>query len=158
MTFARVRLVFALTLFTAWLGWLAAAVYEARHAPDRAAVLSQSQLVAADTIVVADVDRDPDDGLPSTHAKVTEVIRGAGLKPGDSIDVLNLKSALPPGAGQFPGVGKYLLPLVSDGKTYRVSGLARSPGYEPAAGPRPRIYPWSDDTRAQLRGIMEPRP
>ena len=153
MTFARIRLVVAVAMFVGWLGWLAAAVYEARHAPDRAALLSRSQLLAADTLVVAEVGIDPDDGLPATSAAVSEVARGASAKPGDTITVLNLKSALPPGAEHFPGAGKYLLPLVSDGKTYRIAGLARSPGYEPTAGPRPRVYPWTDDTRAQLRGL-----
>ena len=69
--------------------------------------------------------------------------------------VANLPSALPPGAKGFPEKGgQFLLPLVGDATGYRVAGLPRSPGYEPAdATTRPPVYPWTDDTRAQLKGL-----
>jgi hypothetical protein len=73
------------------------------------------------------------------------------------VEVLNLPAAKPPGtADLFPGAGRYLLPLVGDGKTFRVAGLPRSPGYEPTTPVRPPVYKWDADTQAQLRGLGIP--
>lgn len=152
MSVARIRLLVAFALFAGWLGWLAVAVYEARHDPARVPVVSRAQLLAANVIVVADVGVDAEDGLPSPTATVSSVVRGP-VSPNTSINVLNLKSALPSGADRFPGAGKYLLPLVADGKSYRIAGLPRSPGYEPAQAARPRIYVWNDRIETQVNRL-----
>ena len=152
MTRARFFFVVALAAFLGWLGWLGYAVYVARYAPDKSAVLSRAQLTAATHLIVADVTVAAD-GLPSPTAKVVEVLKGNAVAPGAEVEVLNLPSAKPPGPGGFPGPGLYLLPVVADGKTFRVAGLPRSPGYEPVPVERPPIYLWTDDTRAQLRGL-----
>ena len=152
MSRARVLLVLALAAFLGWLGWLGYAVYAARYAPDPPVVLSRAQLTAATHLIVAEVALAPD-GLPAPMAKVVEVVKGNGAAAGDTVEVLNLPAAKPPGPGAFPGPGTYLLPVVGDGKTFRVAGLPRSPGFEPTAVERPPIYAWDDDTRAQLRGL-----
>lgn len=155
MTAARVRLIAAAVLFAGWLGWLGAAVYQARYAPKPPVVVSRAQLTAATHLVVADVAAG-EEGLPGAGVKVVQVLRGDGLQAGSAVEVMNLPTAKPPGPAPFPGPGTYLLPLVGDGKTFRVAGLPRSPGYEATTEERPPIYPWDDDTRAQLRrlGLM----
>jgi hypothetical protein len=154
MSRARVLLVLALAAFLGWLSWLGYAVYEARYAPGRSPVLSRAQLAAANYLIVAEVAV-AEDGLPAPSAKVAEVLKGSGVVVGDSIEVLNLPAAKPPGPGEFPGPGAYLLPLVREGQAgpFRVAGLPRSPGYEPTTAERPPIYVWNDDTKAQLKGL-----
>jgi hypothetical protein len=152
MSGAKVRLVVAAVLFLAWLGWLGYGVAQKGKAP----VVSRAQLAAASALVVAEVSVG-EDGLPTPRAKVVRVVRGEGPPAGSEVEVWNLPAALPPGSDGFPGAGEYLLPLVWDGKTGRVAGLPRSPGYEPTAPARPVVYRWDDDTRAQLRGLgIEP--
>ena len=152
MTRARLLFVLALVAFLGWLGWLGYAVYAARYAPDKPVVLSRAQLTAATHLIVADVTV-AGDGLPAPIARVVEVVKGDGVAAGTEVEVLNLPSAKPPGTGGFPGAGRYLLPVVGDGKTFRVAGLPRSPGYEPTPIERPPVYLWNDDTQAQLRGL-----
>ena len=148
MTGARIRLVVAAALFLGWIGWLGYAVSQKGRSP----VLSRAQLTAATHLVVADVAADAE-GLPAPAVKVVEVLKGDGPAKGGTIEVMRLASAMPPGAAGFPGPGQYLLPLVGDGKTYRVAGLPRSPGYEATTPERPQIYVWDDETRAQLHGL-----
>ena len=148
MTFARLRFALALLAFAAWLGWLAFAVAE-KGDP----VLSRAQLLNATHLVYAEVAVG-DDGLPKATATVVEVARGDKLT--GEITVLNLAKALPAGAKSFPGPGLYLLPLGGDGKTFRVVGLPRSPGYEPADPVRPVIYPATEATRRQLDRLLTP--
>jgi len=148
MTVARARFAIALIAFVAWLGWLAVAV-----AKKGDPVLSRAQLLNATHLVYAEVTVG-DDGLPNPTATVVEVARGGPLS--GEIAVLNLPKALPAGAKSFPGPGVYLLPLGGDGKTFRVVGLPRSPGYEPADPVRPVIYPATDATRAQLTRLLSP--
>lgn len=151
MTRARVLLVVAAVLFVGWLGWLFAAVYKARWAGDTAPVISRAQLVAATHLLVADVTIG-DDGVPQNSAKVVEVVRGEGPTAGQTVMVRNLHNARPPGAKEFKS-GPYLLAVVGEGSNYAVAGLPRSPGYEATAPSILVIYPWSDDMRAQLRGL-----
>jgi hypothetical protein len=147
MSFARVRLVIAAVAFIGWLTWLGFAVMQRGTVP----LVSRGQITGATYLVVAEVTRGGD-GLPAPTAKVTEVLRGA--IPAGEIEVLNLPSARAPGAEDSPEGGLYLLPLTGDGKTYRIAGLPRSPGYEPATPARPVIYPWeNDDVRKQLAGL-----
>jgi hypothetical protein len=148
MIFARARFAIALIAFLAWLGWLAVAVAE-KGDP----VLSRAQLLNASHLVYADVTVG-DDGLPRATATVVEVVRGTALA--GEIGVLNLPAALPAGAKSFPGPGVYLLPLGGDGKTFRVVGLPRSPGYDAADPVRPVIYPATDATRRQLDRLLTP--
>jgi hypothetical protein len=154
MTRARLFYIVALAAFLGWLGWLGYAVYAARYAPEKPVVLSRAQLTAATHLLVADVTV-AEDGLPAPVAKVVEVVKGNGVAPGADVEVLNLPAAKPPGPGGFPGPGRYLLPAVRTEQTgpFRVAGLPRSPGFEPTPVERPPIYPWTDDTRAQLRGL-----
>ncbi len=93
------------------------------------------------------------DGLPTVQTIVTEVLKGDGVKPGDRVEVWNLPSALPVGNDSLPA-GRYLLPLVGGGGGYRVAGLPRSPGYEPAQGTRPVVYRWTTGLEAQLRSLV----
>ncbi len=150
MTFARLRFAVALLAFVAWLSWLAVAVAQKGNP-----VLSRAQLLNATHLVYAEVSVG-DDGLPKPTATVVEVARGDGVS--GNITVLNLPKALPSGAKSFPGPGLYLLPLGGDGKTFRVVGLPRSPGYEAADPVRPVIYPATDATRVQLQRLLEPQP
>jgi hypothetical protein len=58
------------------------------------------------------------------------------------------------GESRTPTPGEYLLPLVkTPAGRYRIAGLPASPGNAAAAPERPRIYPWTDDVKAQLRHI-----
>lgn len=151
MTFARLRLVFFAALFFGWLAWLGSAVLS-RGA---VTIVSRAQLTGATDLVVAEVKTAPD-GLPDPAAAVVETLRGK--LPAGPVEVTNLPAAQPPGGDGFPGADKYLLALVpnGDGKTYRVSGLPRSPGYEPATPERPVIYRWTDDLRKQLAALGIP--
>lgn len=152
MSRGRILLAVAVAAYVGWLSWLGYAVYVARWT-DKSPVVSRAQLIAATHLVVAEVTVEAD-GLPAPGVKVAEVLRGDGLAAGATVEVLNLPAAKPPGtADLFPGPGKYLLPLVGDGKTYRVAGLPRSPGYEPTTPVRPAVYKWDADTQAQLRGL-----
>ena len=148
MTAARARFAVALIAFVAWLGWLAVAV-----AKKGDPVLSRAQLLNATHLVYAEVTVGGD-GLPRATATVVEVVRGTALS--GEIGVLNLPTALPAGAKSFPGPGVYLLPLGGDGKTFRVVGLPRSPGYDAADPVRPVIYPATAATRAQLDRLLTP--
>ncbi len=150
MTRARIQLIVAAALFAGWVSWLGYTVSQ----KGRTAVLSRAQLTAATHLLVADVTLTPE-GLPSTTVKVVQVLRGGGT-PGSDVEVLNLPSTLPPGEKEFPGSGTYLLAVVGDGKSYTLAGLPSSPGYDAAAygtKGRPPVYPWTDDTRLQLKGL-----
>jgi hypothetical protein len=152
MTRARAFLLVTAVLFVAWLAWLGYAVYIARFSPDPPVVVSRAQLTAATHLVVADVAIDSQ-GYPAPGPRVVEVLKGDGPAVGSAITVHRLGSAKPPGPGPFPGPGQYLLPLVGDGSTFSIAGLPRSPGYEPGSVERPAVYRWTEDTRAQLRGL-----
>lgn len=148
---SRVWVVITGAVYLAWLGWLGYAVYGARWAPDRTPVVSRAQLVGATHLLVCDVTTGAD-GLPEVSAKVAEVLRGDGVKVGDTVEVWNLPSSQPPGADGTPA-GRYLLPLVGGGAGYKVAGLPRSPGYEPAESVRPVVYRWTPGLGVQLRSL-----
>ena len=147
---ARIRLGVAIVLFLSWLGWLALAVAEKGKTP----VVSRAQLAGANLVVLGRVDADPEDpSAPGTTVQVTSVLSGDPTVAGKTLSVMNLRSASPPGASGFPGTGDYVLALVSDGKTFRVAGLPRSPGYGEAMPPRPVIYRWTPAMEAQMKGL-----
>jgi len=148
MSRPRILLIAATVVFVGWLAWLAVAMAQKGKSP----VVSRAQLTASTHLIVVDVQVG-DDGLPKPLAKVIRVVRGEGVEKDSVIEVINLPSAMPPGASGFPGPGEYLLPVVGDGKTFRIAGMPRSPGYEPTSPVRPTIYHWGPDTEAQLRGL-----
>ena len=154
MTLARIRLIVFAVAFVGWLAWLGYAVTQRGTAP----ILSRAQLIASTDLIVAEVTTSGD-GTPTTRVLVREAVRGAdGVDPGGSVTVTNLPAAIVPAetGEEFQNLpaGDYLLPLVkvSDG-TYRIAGLPRSPGLEPAAPARPVVYPWSATTREQLQSL-----
>ena len=151
MIFARVRFVIALVAFMGWLGWLAMAVAQ----KGKTVVISRAQLTAATQLIVAEVAVG-NDGLPNSMATVSETIRGEPIPSGTIIEVLNLRAAMPPGTKGSVTAGSYLLPVIGDGRTYRIAGLPRSPGYEASDPTVPVIYVWDINTKAQLRklGLM----
>lgn len=148
MSGARLRFVIAAALFVAWLAWLGYAVSQRNNTP----VLSRAQLTASTHLLVVEVSVGQD-GLPTSTVKILEVLRGENVDTTQPAEVLNLPAAMPPDANGFPGAGSYLLPVIGDGRTFRVAGLPRSPGYESATPARPTIYHWNDHTRAQLKGL-----
>lgn len=139
------KLYLAALAFVGWLSWLGYAVWN----KDQGSPLPRGLIIAADTILVAEVGQD-DQGGVNQQAVVKEVFRGEGLAAeGDQIAVLNLPNASHPRGGP-PAPGEYLLILEGDGKTFRLCGLPRSPGYERSPPVRPTVYPWNARFRAAL--------
>lgn len=147
MSFARARLIVAAAAYLGWMAWLGYAVLGRGTVP----LVSRAQITGASLLVVAELSSGQDN-LPQPTAKVVEVLRGEGPTAGEDVEVTNLPASKPPDRQHFPGGGAYLLPLTpnGDGKTYRVAGLPRSPGYEATTPERPVIYPWTDDVRKQV--------
>ena len=148
MTGARIRLIVAAAAFLGWMAWLALAVLD----KGKVDPVSRAQLTEANILVVAEVK--VLEGKPSGKVKVVKRISAAGPVEGTEIEVANLPQAEVPAKG-FPGDGTYLLPLVTrDNLVFSVAGLPRSPGYEAVSHPsHPAIYPWTDATQTQLRGL-----
>ena len=165
MTRQKLFLIAAAVLFVGWLGYLGYAVAVHRLAPPD--VVSRSQLVEAEYVVVAEVTADG--GNPADKCTVVLRLSDAGPGPETAITVANLPAARPPADGPFPGPGRYLLFLVPDSPdTYRVAGWPRGlggsavrPGNElkdadgrPFDPPRhirsPVVYPWSDAVQKQM--------
>jgi hypothetical protein len=150
MRFAKARLLIAVGLLFAWLGYIA---YQAL-AVGRFPVVSHAQLLVSTLDVIAEVGAG-EDGRPLAKAQVTEVHWPASQKRlgGQEIEVTNL-----PGATGFEGPGLYILPLVrGEGGAYRVAGLPRSPGFD-RFQPLYLIYPVTALTRKQLDAIPKPTP
>jgi hypothetical protein len=147
MTFARVRLAVAVSLFTAWIGCL---VYLSATTV-QPVILSRPQFLVSNFDVVAQLERT--DGSPP-QVEVVEVRwptddRTRQALVGKTIPVVNLEDCR-----GWTGPGRYLLPLMTSGKEYRVAPIPRSPGY-PQPG-RPVIYPWTPQVEAQLGQIPKP--
>jgi hypothetical protein len=146
MTGARFRLAIAAVLFLGWLGWLAYLAFTTT----RPVVLSRPQLLVSTLDVIAQVSSR--DSAPDPDVVVEEVhwppSRQAELV-GHALTVTNLAACQ-----GWTGPGIYILPLVSDGAAYQVAGIPPSPGFIPArADDRPRIYPKTPETVAQLEEI-----
>lgn len=135
--------------FVVWITYLAVLAFSTRHA----IILSRPQLIAADTIVIADIQE------PSEEVEIVRVIRGdPNLKPKNILIVENLPGLIDGGLS-WDGPGKYILPLQRlDNGHYKVAPTGISPGYHPPGvgkdqqqnqGP-PRIYPANPETIAQL--------
>jgi len=144
MLIARLRFGVALAIFVGWLGWLALAVAKKgdTYPVSRAQLTNATHLVAARLTL-------GDDGL-TVEAAVVESLRGE-LTRDAKPTILNLANAIVVGGTAPKSGGIYLLALQYDGKTFRIAGLPRSPGTDPADPPRPLIYAWDDGTRAQVR-------
>jgi hypothetical protein len=149
MTIARLRFWAAVAVLLAWLGYLG---HQALSISRFSTVISHAQLLVSTLDVIADV-RAGDDGKPLAKVKVHDVRWPSDRQTltGHEIEVVNLADAT-----GFAGTGSYILPLVeSDGGTYRVAPLPRSPGFD-RANPLYLIYPDTSLTRRQLESVPKP--
>jgi hypothetical protein len=151
MNFARMRFVLALGLFAVWLGWL---LYMA-VSTSKPIVLSEPQFLVSSLDVVAEVPAISKGGADVVVQEVSwPTDEGAKLK-GQKLHVTNLDQC----REDWKGPGPYILALAPDGKeAYRVAPLPRSPGFGgPTTTPgRPRIYPVTASTQAQLKAMRKP--
>lgn len=143
MTTAVVRFGAMLVIFALWLSWLGYIAITMRHS----IVLSRPQLLVSNLDVIARVDH-PD----ASEIKVEEVNWPAlqGQLKDQTLTVGNLGEC-----SGWNGPGSYILPLTSEGKSWRVTPTPRSPGY-PVAG-RPRIYPVTPESIRQLNDFAKPQ-
>jgi hypothetical protein len=139
--------------FLIWIGYLAFLVLTVTV--QHRVVLSRPQLLAADLVVVAQVD---DLGGTATVEDVPWARQGQEpLAKGKMIRVTNLERCRP----DWTGPGKYLLPLKRAGDDFEVAPTAPSPGYPPSPDPflprpkegPPRIYRDSPAVLKQLHEI-----
>jgi hypothetical protein len=145
MKAAVVRLVVALVLFLSWIGWLAFLAVTTT----RPVVLSRPQLLVSTLDVIAEVNAAGDH--PAEEVLVKDVHWPAEEKAlaGRRITVIDL-----PNGDGWMGPGMYILPLVKEGEGYRLATIPSSPGYDATLrGDRPRIYPVTPETLAQLDEI-----
>ena len=145
---ARAGLAVSGALFVAWLGYLGYLAATDARPP----VVSYPQLLAATAEVVAQVQAEPDGQLPR-HVTIDTVLRGNGLREGQSVVVANL-----PDSVGYAGPGRYLIPLapleggpVGGETAYRVPWPARTPGIEYSRQKKPPalIYPWNPAVEKQ---------
>lgn len=139
MRIARVRLVAAVLLFLAWVGWLS---YQVATSADPI-VVSRTQLISAAIIVITQLDADK-------TVTVKELLRGQGpeLQPGKSISIGNLGEV-----HGWAGAGEYFLALYKDDKgALRVLPTPQSPGFR--VDPTPSIYPVTPSTRLQVQELL----
>jgi hypothetical protein len=141
-----VRLVVAAALFLAWLGWLSFLVLTASHP----IVLSRPQFLVSSLDLTAHVDQ-----ISGAEPRVTvQEVRWPGDEraralEGKTIPVGNLAEV-----DGWTGPGEYILPLMTDWQGhYTVTGTPPSPGF-PRVG-KPRIYPVTPETLAQLNAIVK---
>jgi hypothetical protein len=171
MTGKKWLLAVAAVAFGVWMAYLGYAVAVHRlNPPD---VVSRSQLVGAEYVVVVEVTLD--DGKPATTAEVVHRLSGDGPKEGP-ITVMNLPAATTP-ANSPLAAGKHLLALVPNGIVdpqtgpYKIAGWPRGlgegtthPGVElrdgegnPFNPPRyvrpPLAYPWTEAVERQMKGL-----
>jgi hypothetical protein len=109
-------------------------------------VLSRPQVLAADVVVLAEVE---DRRKPVVVKRV--LTPRADIKEGEELEVVNLDKV----DTDWEGPGSYILPLRGTGQQgrYAVAPIPTSPGYD-EPGP-PRIYPDKFETRAQLQQIRD---
>jgi hypothetical protein len=160
MTGAKVRLLAALVLFLGWLTWLGITVFTHRTTPPE--IVSRSQMLAATTMIVADVTVG-EDGLPGETVTVANKL-GTGHGPASgTVKVRNLKSAQS-SLSEAVKTGRYLLLLTGgENDIYEIAGWPRSSGVE-ARYPgeelmenkkvrRPVVYLWTTAVEAQLKSL-----
>jgi hypothetical protein len=141
---ARLRFWLALAAFLLWLSYLGYLVYETRQ---NRVVLSRPQFLISTLDVIAEIDS------PDTDKVLVKDVHwppGHEDLVGKTISVINLAES----KEDWIGPGEYILPLVTQGTSYRVAPLPRSPGF-PAYTARPRIYPATPETRRQLQDMQK---
>jgi hypothetical protein len=144
-------------VFLTWIGYLGVLAFTTRHP----VVLSRPQLLAADLVVVGQVE-----SLDRPVA-VGEVLwpqsSEAVMLEGHSVTVANLKAC----QADWVGPGWYIVPLVvkkigAEEKFEVAVPGPRMPGYDPTfdQGKKttwpPRIYPATPETRAQVVQVLNP--
>lgn len=142
----RLRLGAAALAFALWVGYLGYLAFTARNP----VVLSHSQFLVADVVVVARVE-----DRAAGKVKVEQVVRpkeNTPLAAGQEITVANLA-----GSEGWAGTDDYILPLSAAGGHYQVVRVPRTPGYprRPWELTNPRIYPATPDTLRQLGELPE---
>jgi hypothetical protein len=145
MKFAALRLAIAVLLFAGWISWL---IYLTLTSANPT-VLSRPQLLVSTLEVVAQV--------PGITAEPPEVSVERVYWPteqqnqwqGKKIIVNNLSECQ-----GWSGPGEYLMPLSSEGQSFRVTPIPPSPGYS-RNGP-PVIYAWTPQVARQLDTIAHP--
>ncbi len=144
-----VLLALAAGLFAAWIGYLAFLVVTSRHT----VVLSRPQFLVADLWVIAQVDNL--DG----KVKVIEVVYARPALKADApkVDALIEVPDLGQCRNDFGQPGAYILPLIWNGKHYRVPPVPPSPGYTPT-GEEYHIYPLTPQTREQVQAMAAAMP
>ena len=138
---AIIRLAVAAVLFAGWIGWL---VYLAATA-SRPVVLSRPQVLAADVVVIAEVE-DPKKPVVVKEVRTPK----APLMKDEKLSVAGLDES------DWKGPGLYILPLsgvAGQPGRYAVAPIPPSPGYD-KSGP-PRVYPATEETLTQLRQIRD---
>lgn len=155
MTAARIRLIVAVVLFTAWIGWLGWLAFNAANP----IVLSRPQFLAADLWVIAKLTGKADH--PDQNITIEEVVwpseKGKDLGAGSSIAVIALEKVGPKQHWQGPGT--YILPLTKSGKAgYHLTPIPISPGYPPDGAEIPLrerllIYPETRRTLEQIESL-----
>lgn len=153
---AVVRLIVAAGLFLGWIGYLVYLVFTA----SKPTVLSRPQFLVADFVVIGQV-KSLDD--PVEVREVFREDRPHAPKVGASIRVTNLAECRRPARGDepvetipkdFQKAGLYILPLRPGRKEdeFSVVEIPYSSGaYKTGV---PRIYPLTDETRAQLKQVL----
>jgi hypothetical protein len=169
MTGRKWFLATAAAAFLGWIGYLGYAVAVHRLNPPH--IVSRSQLVEAEYLVVVEVTLDGD--KPAPTVTVDRRLDGRGPESGPIV-VKNLPEATTPANRPLPGPGKYLLPLVPEDRNtdprtgpYKIAGWPRGlgesttqPGYEFTDGDGqvrhvrpPLAYPWTEAVRKQVEGL-----
>lgn len=139
------RLILAAIAFLGWIGWLAFLAITTT----RPIVLSRPQFMFSQMDIIADIQAKGD--RPDPHVNISEVVwvRGDTEKPpSQKIEITNLDHITQEDGWNGPGT--YIIPLVTEGSTYRVAAIPASPGY---GGGKPRIYRLTPAARTQLLEI-----
>ena len=144
----RTLFIVAVLLFALWVGFLGVLAVNTTDP----IILSRPQFLVSTLDVIAEVPEA--NGRPQARVKIQEVHWPPELADrltGQEIEVANLPAKTTAG---WRGPGAYILPLVQQDGVYLVASVPRSPGF---VGLPPRIYPLTEETRAQLDGIQKPR-
>lgn len=139
------RLILAAAAFVGWIGWLAFLAITTT----RPIVLSRPQFMFSQVDVIADIQSKADQADPEINiAEVVWVRSDTEKPPSQKIEVANLERITRDDG--WDGPGTYIIPLITEGSTYRVAPIPASPGY---GGGKPRIYRLTPSARTQLMQI-----
>ncbi|MHB1426401.1 MAG: hypothetical protein ACYC3I_24830 [Gemmataceae bacterium] len=172
------RLILTAALFVGWLSYLGYLVVCRPHTPDglrgafdgRPLTLSRPQFLVSRLDVIAEVSGDK--GEKVVIKEVLFPKADSPVKAGDEIHVSNIENCRPfsdPLARDtdpppdYSGPGWYLLPLqaldANEARRFAVVPTPPSPGFPIAGGVNvgpPRLYPATDEMRAEYREIAKP--